>query len=229
MKIKYNKKSAIVFVAGSILLIVIVVILFINKKDEIKYKMYDKYSLSIAIDLKTADGVENHLIDFSFDGENGRIVSSNIEKDSYLIENRIYYLEDETFYWYRVDRSYADLYELISSFERSDFVKDIGKVKEYTALIDKAQIDDILKALFIKKDSSSIKAKYAVLDNYVSDFNVSLQDIEGYEEVNINIEVEKLSDDYAVNTSRIFGSIGGGRRYKLEETTINIFEIGGSS
>lgn len=221
------KKKTILFtvLATVIAVSLIASVLVIGSKKK-SFDQYEKYSLSISVDVKREDGVKPHLIDVSYDGENARVSSSAVNKDSYIIGKRIYYLEDDTFYWYSTMKSYVDIYDAISTFDKLDFVKDVKDGKQYTTILKESTVNDILDSLFIVKDASGPKKANVILrEGKVSEFNIVLSDLQEYDEVDINVTVTELQDDYTVNTSRIFGTVGGGRRYKTREAPVNAFRI----
>lgn len=217
-------------IVGVIILLVLIIVLLVFvrfKSKDMTYDRFDKFSLAITVDMKKGEEVEDRFIDVSFDGENARISSNKIDKDSYIIGGRLYYLEEDTFYWYRVETSYLDIYEIISSYEKVSKVKEQNDVLYNEAQFSAETINALLDALYFNGSvSSEEKVTYAVVDKKVEEFNIVLSNVDGYDEVSINVLVAKLEDDYSVNTSRIFGTVGGGRRYKTSETSTNIFEFG---
>lgn len=221
-----NKKVLLIAVVAVLLVMVVGLCIFIFSSKKSIYEQFPKYSLAIAIDAKTKNGLKSHLVDVSYDGENARVSSSDVGKDSYIIGERIYYLEDDTFYWYTTTTSYLDVYRFISRLDKLDFVKDVKDGKEYITVLKSGDVNDILDALFIEKDTKgSAKATVVLSDRRVSKFNLVIDDVDGYDEVTINVSVSELESDYKVNTSRIFGGTGGGRRYKMDEALSNIFKI----
>lgn len=221
-----NKKWIYVLVA-TILLVLVVVLLFIFlKEDKVRFDTFEKYRLDVTIDAKKNGTIKSYLIGIASDGKNVKISSSNVNKDSYIVGNKLYFLEGDTFYWYEVDKSYSDLYKTISEFDRIDVTKEDGSIKNCSSALNARSINEILEELFFqKKVSSSSLAKVVVKDEKVSNFEMTLNDIEGYDEVTISIVAKELDEQYRVDTSRIFGGGGGGRIYKMSQAEENVYEI----
>ena len=149
-----------------------------------------------------------------------------MNKDSYIIDGKLYYLEGETFYYYNLDKSYLDVYELISTQRKSKSKREMNKVSYYEETWSQSRCDTLLESLFIKgKSSEESTVYYGMKDGKVIDMNVAIKLKEGDGKVNINFTVDELESDYEVNTSRIFGSVGGGRHYKTVRTDENVFEV----
>ncbi len=222
------KKKKVLFTVLFVIAVVIIALAFFAVRGkEVHFKMFEKYSLAMTIDLKANGEMKSYLIDVSYDGENARISSSEVGKDAYIIGERLYYLEDDTFYWYRIDSSYLDIYEAISEFDKVSSIEKSDEEEEYEAVIEGQDVRNILNGLFFEEVSDeAAKVRIRVRDGYVSDFAVVFSEIDGFDEVNVNIVVRELEDDYKVNISRIFGT-SGGRPYKTKEASENVFHIGG--
>lgn len=206
-------------------LLVVSYIMFIKNRETV-LDMFEKYHLMVTVDFQREDKIDNFLIDVSYDGKNARVNSSKVNKDSYIIDGKLYYLEGETFYYYNLDKSYLDVYELISTQRKSKSKREMNKVSYYEETWSQSRCDTLLESLFIKgKSSEEATIYYGMKDGKVIDMNVAIKLKEGDGKVNINFTVDELESDYEVNTSRIFGSVGGGRHYKTARTEENVFEV----
>lgn len=206
-------------------LLVVSYIMFIKNRETV-LDMFEKYHLMVTVDFQREDKIDNFLIDVSYDGQNARVNSSKVNKDSYIIDGKLYYLEGETFYYYNLDKSYLDVYELISTQRKSKSKREMNKVSYYEETWSQSRCDALLESLFIKgKSSEESTVYYGMKDGKVIDMNVAIKLKEGDGKVNINFTVDELESDYEVNTSRIFGSVGGGRHYKTVRTDENVFEV----
>lgn len=217
-----------IYLGGLALLVGLLVVLYIMfiKNRETVLDMFEKYHLMVTVDFQREDKIDNFLIDVSYDGQNARVNSSKVNKDSYIIDGKLYYLEGETFYYYNLDKSYLDVYELISTQRKSKSKREMNKVSYYEETWSQSRCDTLLESLFIKgKSSEESTVYYGMKDGKVIDMNVAIKLKEGDGKVNINFTVDELESDYEVNTSRIFGSVGGGRHYKTVRTDENVFEV----
>lgn len=220
-----QKKRVIIYISIiSMIVIIVGLCLVFSFRKRVTFEQYEKYRLDVSIDAKRDGKIESILLGITCDGENYKINSSDIAKDAYIVGKRLYYLDGDTFYWYDVKKSYADIYAEINEFDKVDKTSEIESTKKYTTVLSAKKTNDILSALFFqKKVSAPIKADLITVDGKVNRFSTTLIDLEGYDEVNIEITVDELESNYKVNTSRIFG--GGGRIYKVTEANKNIFEI----
>lgn len=183
---------------------------------------YQKYSMLIFVETKINGKISPIRINLYNDGSNTQIISNtNDVVSAYLIDNSIMYRKSETIYRYPVQTSYIDIYNLISKYDY-DIEKEDKKAKICTALVKTKDINKILSALFFsKKSQEDGVVRVTITDNKITDFNLILSNIEGYDKIDIDIKFEELDRDYKVSTAAVLGPQNTNKAFKLKNEVLN--------
>lgn len=220
------KKRKIIIAVGVIISVVaIVFVTRLVKVPEVKFDSYERYSMSMSIDVEEKDKVDTYLFEIYYDGTNARINSSTVNKDSYLIDNKLYYLDGDTYYWHRVDKSFLEVASILSNFDEIKSISEDGDRKYYEALPSKMQWESLLENIYFEIETKvPVKVNLVSVDDKIVEFSANVE-VDDVRKTNMNVTFEEMDSDFVVNTSRIFGNTTGGRVYKLEETETNVFKI----
>lgn len=225
-----NKKS--IFILLGLVLAIGIMILFLRIfviKDKIEYKSYDKYSTSISINTTVGEAQDSILMNVYDDGDNAKITSNKVNLDTYIIDEYMFYLKDTTFYKLKSTKSYRNIYDVCTNFKDLDKEKEIGEYTHYTTVIKAKEVNEILSSLYFgKKTSSDTTLKLVVKDDFITEVSFIITDIEGYEEISINILFESLEEDYEIDTSAVQNVNHfrpNGIVYDIKETRDNPYEI----
>lgn len=220
-----------IYLIGLILLIITIIgiaFLIFKKDGRIEYGSYGKYSTNITIDTKRDKKFDSILIKVSDDGSSAKVDSTSVNKETFIIGKNLYYIDGNIIYTYEYNKSYRDIYSIISKFTKVDEENVKGEYTFYTSILSAKDLNELLDALhFKKKTSSSSLAKITVLNERIDEFNFIVSDIEGYEEVRVNLKFSELDSSFKVDTSRIFGSpsLGAFVPYKMVTTKDNPYEV----
>lgn len=223
-----NKKIIIAVVFAALLAIGIIALIIAHNQNKVGHEMYEKYSLAITIDAIGQEEIDSIFINVSDDGNSAKISSNKVNLDSYIIGNKLYYLKDNTFYIYETSSSYSDIYEYINAPRSLDKIKESNDYAYYSTLLSAKEINELLDCLFFsKKTRSEAVAKITVKDDNVVEFSITISDIDGYKDITIDIFAEKLSDEFTVDTSKIYGYSSGPNVniIKRQTTKENVYEI----
>lgn len=226
-KIKLNKKTIIILISAFILLTLIISMsISIFSKEHIK--SYNKYLTTITLKTITKEKEENRIVKVYDDGDKAKITSSSTDiMTSYIIGKGLFYRDGQKIYIHRLNTSYRDLYDNLKKL-KLDLESEKKGEQHFTSLVKTKKLNNILDNLFFsKKTNESALAKVTMKSDRFTNFQMSLYDIDGYDEVQIDIDFETLEDDYSIDSSLVDGSktLSGGIPYKNEETLNNPFEF----
>ncbi len=195
---------------------------FLKSKPKYVYEQYNKYSLTITVDTKKNQNVESMIIKVYDDGKNLKVTSNDINLETYIIGNKLYYLKDKTFYIYNLKKSYNELYKIISKFVPKN--GDNAEYFSYTA--SKFETNEFLDCIHIdKKTKVENVFKIRTSENKIDEVDLKLVDLDSIDEVLINLKYTVLEDDYKIDVSKIYSSNATGIRYKFENTKENPYVL----
>lgn len=213
-----KKKLIITFIfIGILLLIILFILKFVNLKH---IDFYEKYSSSMIISW--TDNENPITIHMKDDGSNAFISSTITDKQTYIFDNAIYYLDKNTFYKYNSKKNYQDIYKTLSSF-----IKPKNKEEFYETAISPNKINDLLDCLhFGKKTRQKENIKVKLKNNKLQSFEMIIHDIENYKDLKITINFTELEQDYNIDKTVLTGDIfNPASRREIEVSKENILEI----
>lgn len=223
-----NKKLTIACTSISLILVIFIVFIAILMNKGIECSSYEKYSTSITIDAISEDKISSILINAKYDGQTMSLNSTAVNKETYIVGDTLYYIDGNIIYSLEAKSSYIDLYEILRSFKHVNLDHKDSSYAYYTAVLDSKSVNKILESLhFGKKTTSKTLCKLTILNGYIDEFNIAIDDIEDYKEININIKFKGLDSSFKIDASKIYGSasLGTVTRYRVERTKENPYEV----
>lgn len=222
-----KNKKFISIVASIFVLFVIVTVIALNRKTT--FLRYEKYMTNITIDaITTEEKVESTLITTKYDGSSLSIDSTSVGKESYIIGDDLYYIDGSDIFDFKTTKSYRDIYDLFASLKKIETEKKEGSYTSYSTLLSSKDVNAFLESMyFVKKTTSKVHVKLTSLNGYLDEIKLTINDIEGYKEVTINIKFIALDSSFKIDTSKLYGttSLTTINRYKVVETKENPYEV----
>lgn len=188
----------------------------------------EKYSAKLTISAKSSDDIETVYLTIKDDGSNASIISNKLLDTGYIIGKELYYMKDNVYYIFNSDKSYRDFFPSLNKIRNLDLVREEGEYFYYSKVLSQDETNELLESLYFGNEvSSSCVIEIIKANGFLVGFDLSLTNIEGYENVDIKASFTELEDNFVINTSLVLGNSDDafGTKYKYEHTDENIYEI----
>ena len=188
----------------------------------------EKYSAKLTISAKSSDDIETVYLTIKDDGRNASIISNKLLDTGYIIDKELYYIKDNVYYIHNSDATYRDFFPSLNKIKNLDLVREEGEYSYYSKVLSQKEMNELLKSLYFGKEvSSSCVVEIIKMDDFLVGFDLSLNNIEGYENVDIRATFDELEDNFTIDTSLALGKNDDvfGTKYEYEHTDKNIYEI----
>ena len=215
------KKRNILILIGALLTLVLVLVLIFKFRlsHKIQIKNYDKYSMNIITNIKDHNP---SWIEVKYDGLTSLVKTNYTDKEVYIIDNNIKYLDKKDIFDYHGNNSYIDIYNIIKNALLRNKDKTSKKV-----LLKPKEINNLLKCIYFDKETSESKEAYIEVQNdLITSFEMTISDIKDYPELKIKIDYSVLQENFEINTSILNQNIIlPSERKQIKESKKNILNL----
>lgn len=215
------KKRNILILIGALLTLVLVLVLIFKFRlsHKIQIKNYDKYSMNIITNIKDHNP---SWIEVKYDGVTSLVKTNYTDKEVYIIDNNIKYLDKKDIFDYHGNNSYIDIYNIIKNALLRNKDKTSKKV-----LLKPKEINNLLKCIYFDKETSESKEAYIEVQNdLITSFEMTISDIKDYPELKIKIDYSVLQENFEINTSILNQNIIlPSERKQIKESKKNILNL----
>lgn len=217
------KKRIIIF--SSFLLLLAVLFAWYKILINNNIKDYFKYNTSITITSKSFSPI---IITLGDDGLTCFVNSNIVNKKTYIKNREMYYLDGNKVNRLKLDKDYRDIYNIIKKLKRIKITSKDNKRESYEVNLNINEVNNLLDALFFqKKSNKDYKAYMELTDKKITSFKLNIDDIEGYDLIEIDIKFQSLKKDFNIENDIITNQddLIPGKRKHFQDTKINIYEI----
>lgn len=215
------KKRNILILIGALLTLVLVLVLIFKFRlsHKIQIKNYDKYSMNIITNIKDHNP---SWIEVKYDGVTSLVKTNYTDKEVYIIDNNIKYLDKKDIFDYHGNNSYIDIYNIIKNALLRNKDNTSKKV-----LLKPKEINNLLKCIYFDKETSESKEAYIEVQNdLITSFEMTISDIKDYPELKIKIDYSVLQENFEINTSILNQNIIlPSERKQIKESKKNILNL----
>lgn len=213
------KRRNILFLIGTLLILMLGLMIKVLFNTKVHIKTYEKYSMNIIASTK---GNNPLWTEVKYDGIMLLIKTNYTDKEVYIKDNNITFLDQKDILKYHVNNSYIDIYDIIKSALL--ITKDNTKQK---VLLKPKEINKLLKCIYFDKETfESTEAHVEVENDLITSFEITITDIKEYPELKIKIDYTLLQENFEINTS-IFNQniILPSERKQIKESKENILNL----
>lgn len=211
------KKYMWLIITLGLLILVSIVLLFMIKR-RVYFESYSKYNSSITL-VKEGNEVKRYIIDTFYDNNNLRF--SVNEKEAYIVNKDLYYMDGNTIYKTDIGPSYVNVYNILSSLKKIEKIEEKENRIIYNTDLSKSEVKELCEALLIETNiDEGAKASLMSEDKKIISFRMKINDIQ------IDIKFNELENDFRVDTSFIYNNNNNpGLMKNIEKTDTNPFII----
>lgn len=178
---------------GIILISIISITCMIISKDSVKRR--EAYIINVKIDSVDLENKKSsYSIEIKDDGINSIVNLNYIDTPIYIdTKNKMTYFNRGHYRQIENDNTYRNLYTYLFKIDLGEKHSKNSKEVYYNPKLDVKELNTILDTLNIGIEVKNPTSAYIVLkNNYLREFNLYLNDIDGYESFNIMIAINDL-------------------------------------
>lgn len=169
--------------------------------------------------IKEGNDVERYIINTFYDHNNLRF--SVNEKEAYIVNKDLYYVDKNTIYKTEIGTSYIGVYDILSNFRKIEKVEEKGNRTAYNIDLSKEEVKKLCEALFIETNiDGGAEASLMSEDKKIVSFRMKFNNMQ------IDIKFNELENDFKVDTSFIYNNSNNpGLMKNIKNTDINPFIV----
>ncbi len=184
-----KKKNVIIVVVVSILVLVV----FALAIGRISKKAGNAFDANIKVDLVLNDDTSKvRTIEIISSGKNAVVKTNYLDGNIYINNDGMFYLNGGRYKKIKTDKSYTDIYKLLSNLDKGKKIGDVNQEEVYNPNLSVNQSNELLSALHTGMSTNRTMVSHLVLEkNKLKYFKVTYEDIEGYKSVSVSVNFKE--------------------------------------